>query len=187
MDWQNLLDRRRLCDTNYIEKPDRPTFIQDADRITFSAPFRRLANNTQVHPLYENDHLHHRLIHSVETASVGRSLGIAVGDWLEREHGLDAGEKHVVAGMTQAACLAHDIGNPPFGHPGRRQSEAGSRIASAVRPNCSARSRRRFDWNSRISRGTRRASGSSEGSRCTGTRAACGSRWACSAPSRSIR
>ncbi|UNZ53831.1 dGTP triphosphohydrolase [Agrobacterium tumefaciens] len=118
MNWQNLLDRRRLCDANYVEKPDRPTFIQDADRITFSAPFRRLANKTQVHPLYENDHLHHRLIHSVETASVGRSLGIAVGDWLEKEHGLREGEKHVVAGMTQAACLAHDIGNPPFGHSG---------------------------------------------------------------------
>ncbi|WP_339073139.1 dGTP triphosphohydrolase [Sinorhizobium meliloti] len=118
MDWPTLLDRKRLCDPNYVEKPDRPTFVQDADRITFSAPFRRLANKTQVHPLYENDHLHHRLIHSVETASVGRSLGVAVGDWLEKDHNLGAGEKHVVAGMTQAACLAHDIGNPPFGHSG---------------------------------------------------------------------
>jgi dGTPase len=118
MEWKRLLDRRRLCDPQYSEKPDRPTFIQDADRITFSAPFRRLANKTQVHPLYENDHLHHRLIHSVETASVGRSLGIAVGEWLEREHALEPGEKHVVAGMVQAACLAHDIGNPPFGHSG---------------------------------------------------------------------
>ncbi|MDX1121824.1 dNTP triphosphohydrolase [Sinorhizobium medicae] len=118
MDWQYLLDRKRLCNPDYVEKPDRPTFVQDADRITFSAPFRRLANKTQVHPLYENDHLHHRLIHSVETASVGRSLGIAVGDWLEKEHNLGPGEKHVVAGMTQAACLAHDIGNPPFGHSG---------------------------------------------------------------------
>ena len=89
-----------------------------SDRITFSAPFRRLANKTQVHPLYENDHIHHRLIHSLETASVGRSLGIAVGDWLEREHGLGSGEKHAVAGIVQAACLAHDIGNPPFGHSG---------------------------------------------------------------------
>ncbi len=118
MEWKRLLDRRRLRDPNYSEKPDRPTFIQDADRITFSAPFRRLANKTQVHPLYENDHLHHRLIHSVETASVGRSLGIAVGEWLEKEQDLEAGEKHVVAGMVQAACLAHDIGNPPFGHSG---------------------------------------------------------------------
>jgi len=118
LDWVDLLDRRRLCSTDSVEKPDRPSFVQDADRITFSAPFRRLANKTQVHPLYENDHLHHRLIHSVETASVGRSLGIAVGDWLEKDHALGTGEKHAVAGMVQAACLAHDIGNPPFGHSG---------------------------------------------------------------------
>lgn len=118
MEWLTLLDRQRLSDAAYEEKADRPSFVQDADRITFSAPFRRLANKTQVHPLYENDHLHHRLIHSVETASVGRSLGIAVGDWLEKEHSLPAGEKHAVAGIVQAACLAHDIGNPPFGHSG---------------------------------------------------------------------
>ena len=118
MEWQTLLNRQRLHDGSYEEKADRPSFVQDADRITFSAPFRRLANKTQVHPLYENDHLHHRLIHSVETASVGRSLGIAVGDWLEKEHSLPAGEKHAVAGIVQAACLAHDIGNPPFGHSG---------------------------------------------------------------------
>lgn len=118
MEWRTLLDRQRLFDAAYEEKADRPSFVQDADRITFSAPFRRLANKTQVHPLYENDHLHHRLIHSVETASVGRSLGIAVGDWLEKEHSLRAGEKHAVAGIVQAACLAHDIGNPPFGHSG---------------------------------------------------------------------
>lgn len=118
MEWHTLLDRERLLDANYGEKADRPSFVQDADRITFSAPFRRLANKTQVHPLYENDHLHHRLIHSVETASVGRSLGIAVGDWLEKEHSLPAGEKHAIAGIVQAACLAHDIGNPPFGHSG---------------------------------------------------------------------
>ncbi len=118
MEWDRLLDRQRLCDAEYEEKADRPSFVQDADRITFSAPFRRLANKTQVHPLYENDHLHHRLIHSVETASVGRSLGIAVGDWLEEEHSLPAGEKHAIAGIVQAACLAHDIGNPPFGHSG---------------------------------------------------------------------
>jgi dGTPase len=118
VEWAKLLDRRRLRAPDYPEKSDRPAFSQDADRITFSAPFRRLANKTQVHPLYENDHIHHRLIHSVETASVGRSLGISVGDWLEKEHGLEEGDRHVVAGVVQAACLAHDIGNPPFGHSG---------------------------------------------------------------------
>lgn len=119
MEWSNLLDWRRLgYDEPYNEQADRPSYIQDYDRILFSAPFRRLANKTQVHPLYENDHLHHRLIHSLETASVGRSLGIGVGAWLEERNEIEKGERHRVAGVVQAACLAHDIGNPPFGHSG---------------------------------------------------------------------
>lgn len=118
MDWAKLLDGRRLQDPDYAERPNRPTYVQDADRITFSAPFRRLANKTQVHPLYENDHIHHRLIHSIETSSVGRSLGIAVGDWLEEEGKVETGDRHKIAGIVGAACLAHDIGNPPFGHSG---------------------------------------------------------------------
>ncbi|WP_258547050.1 dGTP triphosphohydrolase [Phaeobacter gallaeciensis] len=92
--------------------------MQDADRIVYSAPFRRLANKTQVHPLYDHDHIHHRLIHSVETASAGRSLGMAVGHWLEEEGEIQFGERHKLAGIVHAACLAHDIGNPPFGHSG---------------------------------------------------------------------
>lgn len=118
MDWAKLLDGRRLQDTKYEERPNRPSYLQDADRITFSAPFRRLANKTQVHPLYENDHLHHRLIHSIETSSVGRSLGVEVGEWLEREEKIPLGDRHRVSGIVSAACLAHDIGNPPFGHSG---------------------------------------------------------------------
>lgn len=118
MDWERLLNSKRLADPNYREQQNRPIFLQDFDRIAFSAPFRRLANKTQVHPLYENDHLHHRLIHSIETANVGRSLGAEVGDWLEREKGLRAGTKEAISNALQAACLAHDIGNPPFGHSG---------------------------------------------------------------------
>ncbi|MEJ8474978.1 dGTP triphosphohydrolase [Roseibium algae] len=118
MDWAKLLDGRRLQDTRYEERPNRPSYLQDADRITFSAPFRRLANKTQVHPLYENDHIHHRLIHSLETSSVGRSLGIEIGDWLEENKKVEAGDRHRIAGIVGAACLAHDIGNPPFGHSG---------------------------------------------------------------------
>lgn len=118
MDWSKLLNSGRFGDASYPEQAHRPMYVQDADRIVYSAPFRRLANKTQVHPLYDNDHLHHRLIHSVETASAGRSLGMAVGQWLEDEFEIQPGEKHVVSGMVHAACLAHDIGNPPFGHSG---------------------------------------------------------------------
>jgi dGTPase len=118
LEWSKLLNLERFGDQEYVEQQNRPIYVQDADRIAFSAPFRRLANKTQVHPLYDHDHIHHRLIHSVETASVGRSLGMAVGHWMEQESHLKQGEKHVVAGLVQAACLAHDIGNPPFGHSG---------------------------------------------------------------------
>lgn len=118
MKWERLLSHKRLSAPDYQQNQDRPAFIQDADRITFSSAFRRLANKTQVHPLYENDHIHHRLIHSVETASVGRSLGIKIGHWLENQKEITEGERHTIAGIVQAACLAHDIGNPPFGHAG---------------------------------------------------------------------
>ncbi|WP_417667869.1 dGTP triphosphohydrolase [Roseibium sp.] len=118
MDWSKLLDEGLLNQPEFTKRPNRPSYLQDADRITFSAPFRRLANKTQVHPLYENDHLHHRLIHSLETSSVGRSLGVEVGEWLEREGEIPVGDRHVVSGIVSAACLAHDIGNPPFGHSG---------------------------------------------------------------------
>ena len=121
MKWKKLLAQERLNHPNYDEQSNRPLFTQDADRLVFSAPFRRLANKTQVHPLYDHDHIHHRLIHSMETSMVGRSLGMEVGDWLEKEKGLlecANVDRHTVAGTVQAACLAHDIGNPPFGHSG---------------------------------------------------------------------
>ncbi len=118
MTWTRLLSTSRLGKPDYTEQPNRPIYLQDLDRIAFSAPFRRLANKTQVHPLHEHDHVHHRLIHSMETASVGRSLGMSIGHWLEEQHEIPAGDKHVISGMVQAACLAHDIGNPAFGHSG---------------------------------------------------------------------
>jgi dGTPase len=118
MQWEQLLNTDRLGKPGKSEDPARPNFAADADRITFSAPFRRLANKTQVHPLHDHDHLRHRLIHSCEVASVGRSLGTHVGHWLENEKLIAPGEAHKVAGIVYAACLAHDIGNPPFGHSG---------------------------------------------------------------------
>ncbi|MFT4089551.1 MAG: dNTP triphosphohydrolase [Asticcacaulis sp.] len=112
------MNTTRLKAPDYQERPGRPMYMQDMDRITFSAPFRRLANKTQVHPLYDNDHIHHRLIHSIEVSSVGRSLGIEVGQWLCDEGRITEAQRDKIAGIIQAACLAHDIGNPPFGHSG---------------------------------------------------------------------
>jgi dGTPase len=118
MEWKKLLDTSLLSDDGRPEPEDRPNYAQDYDRVIFSAPFRRLANKTQVHPMYAHDHLHHRLIHSMETSSVGRSLGLGVGSWLEKEGHVEKGDKHAIAGILQSACAAHDIGNPPFGHSG---------------------------------------------------------------------
>ena len=119
MEWDKLLKLGRLKDPKYVVQKHRPTYAQDIDRILFSQPFRRLANKTQVHPLYDNDHIHHRLIHSLEVASVGRSLGIEIGAWLADERNEISREQvEVIAGLVQTACMAHDIGNPPFGHSG---------------------------------------------------------------------
>lgn len=118
MNWASLLDASAWDDKGKAEDPARPQYVVDADRIIFSAPFRRLANKTQVHPLYDNDHLRHRMIHSQEVASVGRTLGMQVGHWLVGEGHIQPGEEHKLAGIVHAACLAHDIGNPPFGHSG---------------------------------------------------------------------
>ncbi len=119
MDWNKLLKLERLNDPGYIQPKHRPAYMQDIDRILFSPPFRRLANKTQVHPLYDNDHIHHRLIHSLEVATVGRTLGIEVASWLEDERCEIPGDQvEVIAGLVQTACMAHDIGNPPFGHSG---------------------------------------------------------------------
>lgn len=118
MEWTKLLCSERLRDKHYEPKPNRSIFVQDHDRVVFSAPFRRLANKTQVQPLYEHDHVHHRLIHSVEVSSVGRSLAMRVGDWLEVTDKIENSQSNNLAAIVQAACVAHDIGNPPFGHSG---------------------------------------------------------------------
>jgi dGTPase len=118
MQWDRLLNPGRLCRPDFAEAPGRPAYLQDYDRILFSEPFRRLAQKTQVHPLYEHDHVHHRMIHSLETASVGRSLGTMAGQAMLEEGYISEVQREVIAGTIQAACLLHDIGNPPFGHSG---------------------------------------------------------------------
>lgn len=119
MEWNSLLSEKRLGDKKKsVPQASRSIFVQDHDRIIFSAPFRRLANKTQVQPLYEHDHVHHRLIHSIEVSSVGRSLAMRIGHWLSEQGYIQPGGEHNLANIVQAACVAHDIGNPPFGHSG---------------------------------------------------------------------
>ncbi|MCC7427654.1 MAG: dNTP triphosphohydrolase [Alphaproteobacteria bacterium] len=105
----------------------RSPFQIDQDRIIYSRPFRRLQAKTQVHPLPANDHVRNRLVHTLEVASAGRDLGVAVGQhWQAAGRlaglGLDAPGQPVTPAelgyLVQAACLAHDIGNPTFGHAG---------------------------------------------------------------------
>ncbi|MDI5919518.1 deoxyguanosinetriphosphate triphosphohydrolase [Halomonas sp. LR5S13] len=123
MSWERLLDPGRLHDRRG-ERPGggrdeigRSPFHKDHDRIVFAGSFRRLGRKTQVHPLTDNDHIHTRLTHSLEVGCVGRSLGMIVGERLSgRLPGwITPADLGVI---VQAACLGHDIGNPPFGHAG---------------------------------------------------------------------
>jgi len=118
VEWNRLLSTERLRRPDANPQEGRSPFQQDIDRITFSAAFRRLAHKTQVHPLSPNDHVHTRLTHSIEVASVGRSLGTMVGTKIAPRLGIQEITADVFGYVVQAACLAHDIGNPPFGHSG---------------------------------------------------------------------
>lgn len=121
MIWKTLLSAKRKGQkTGPGAESSRSSFEQDYDRIIFSHPFRRLQDKTQVHPLPEHDFVHTRLTHSLEVSSVGRSLGKKVGETiLQRHPGLAADFSLFDFGaIVAAAALAHDLGNPPFGHAG---------------------------------------------------------------------
>ena len=129
MQWAALLSTARLDHEGVWLEPasseERAQWQRDHDRIIFSGAFRRLAVKTQVHPLSENDHVHTRLSHSLEVASVGRSLATRIGHWLLRVGEMSTDHTPAgLGGLVQAACLAHDIGNPPFGHAGERAIRA---------------------------------------------------------------
>jgi len=119
MEWENLLSPKRFGAEDLLDQgePGRSSFHRDCDRIIFSSSFRRLGKKTQVHPLALNDHVHTRLTHSIEVASVGRSLGIRCGEEIQDKLPSGIHPTHV-GQILQAACLSHDIGNPPFGHAG---------------------------------------------------------------------
>lgn len=123
MQWQQLITNKRLGqEERYgVRHDDRTEFKRDYDRLIFSAPFRRLQNKTQVFPLPGSIFVHNRLTHSLEVASVGMSLGCDVARLLlERMPALAGTMVTEIGQIVATACLAHDLGNPPFGHSGER-------------------------------------------------------------------
>jgi len=128
MRWDQLLCEDRQ---GHEQHPDetrrkRSQFERDFDRIIFSESLRRLKDKTQVFPVTDNDHVHNRLTHSLEVSCIGRSLGRIVGANIIKKYEDGYLKKLIADGLNeasfgalvQAACLAHDIGNPPFGHSG---------------------------------------------------------------------
>ncbi|MEI8235088.1 MAG: deoxyguanosinetriphosphate triphosphohydrolase [Verrucomicrobiota bacterium] len=119
MQWEKLLSPARLGQAGEArDEPQRSPFQRDYDRIVFSSAFRRLQDKTQVFPLAQSDYVRTRLTHSLEAACVGRSLGTAVGERIVERHRLSQLHSSDIGAAVAAACLAHDIGNPPFGHSG---------------------------------------------------------------------
>lgn len=130
MHWEQLLSDRRLgADATERRKAQglaRSDFERDYDRLVFSPPFRRLQNKTQVFPLPGNIFVHNRLTHSLEVSCLGRSLGNIVGECLAGRHpkAQEIPFRSGISAIVSAACLAHDMGNPPFGHSGERAISA---------------------------------------------------------------
>ena len=124
MDWKQLISNKRLGQEHrHVERhDDRTEFKRDYDRLIFSAPFRRLQNKTQVFPLPGSVFVHNRLTHSLEVASVGMSLGNDVTRLLtkDRHPELRGTLFEEIGQIVATACLAHDLGNPPFGHSGEK-------------------------------------------------------------------
>ena len=119
MNWPQLLSRKRLgTDQPPSPMTARTDFQRDFDRIVFSSAFRRMQDKTQVFPLSTVDYVRTRLTHSLEASSIGRSLGTLVGEQVIARHGLKGFEASDFGDICAAACLSHDIGNPPFGHSG---------------------------------------------------------------------
>ncbi len=123
MNWRQLISNKRfgLEELHEQRKDDRSEFQRDYDRLIFSAPFRRLQNKTQVFPLPGSVFVHNRLTHSLEVSCVGRSLGNSIAMQLLNKHP-ELHDSHLseIGSIVSAACLAHDLGNPPFGHSGEK-------------------------------------------------------------------
>ncbi len=124
MNWEQLICDTRLGLEHYKDKKDgvRSDFERDYDRLIFSSPFRRLQNKTQVFPLPGSIFVHNRLTHSLEVACVGRSLANEIAIRLHEKHLSKPWRDRLwnMGEIVAAACLAHDLGNPPFGHSGEK-------------------------------------------------------------------
>ncbi|MFJ1474378.1 dGTP triphosphohydrolase [Capnocytophaga cynodegmi] len=127
MNWESLLSLNRYGDLEKRlrkgQNETRLNFDSDYDRVVFSSAFRSLQDKTQVIPLSKTSFVHTRLTHSMEVSVVGRSLGRAVGNYILEKYpnlqtlGYQAND---FGAIVAAAALAHDIGNPPFGHSGEK-------------------------------------------------------------------
>lgn len=131
MNWEKLYSNKRLGSTSPVQpESGRGDYIRDYDRVIFSSPFRKLQNKTQVFPLPGAFFVHNRLTHSLEVASVGRSLGKLAGEKIAEKYkgvfskATDDFYRFELSDVIQTACLAHDIGNPPFGHFGEEAIRA---------------------------------------------------------------
>ena len=143
MNWNTLISAKRFGLEEFHEErhENRSDFQRDYDRLVFSAPFRRLQNKTQVFPLPGSIFVHNRLTHSLEVSCVGRSLGNDVSKGLLARHPeLQNSFLSEIGSIVSAACLAHDLGNPPFGHSGERAistffSEGKGLVLKSKQPN----------------------------------------------------
>ena len=123
--WKNCFSSKRFGMED-IKNDIRTEYERDWDRIIFSSSFRRLQNKTQVFPLPEEVFVHNRLTHSLEVASIGRSLGKIIGrkiselDEIKNDNLARPFYKNSLKNVVSSACLAHDLGNPPFGHSGEK-------------------------------------------------------------------
>ena len=125
MRWDKLINDKRFGLEHLHDdgrRGGRSEFRRDYDRLVFSSPFRRLQNKTQVFPLPGSVFVHNRLTHSLEVSSVGKSMADVISSALRDKY---AGQPWVnrlyhIGDIVAAACLAHDLGNPPFGHSGEK-------------------------------------------------------------------
>lgn len=124
MQWDRLICDKRFGLESYHDSKAgvRSDFLRDYDRLVFSSPFRRLQNKTQVFPLPGSIFVHNRLTHSLEVSCVGRSLAREVSLALRRKYASEpwVDRLDALSEIVSAACLAHDLGNPPFGHSGEK-------------------------------------------------------------------
>lgn len=123
MEWKQLISNKRFGQEHkHAERhDDRSEFKRDYDRLIFSSAFRRLQNKTQVFPLPGSIFVHNRLTHSLEVASVGMSIGNDISRHvIQKRPDLKDTLVEEIGTIVSAACLAHDLGNPPFGHSGEK-------------------------------------------------------------------